>query len=185
GCDTYNIKPDLLTCAKQLSSAYLPIGAVMVTEPIYEAFVAHSTKLGMFGTGNTYGGHPVCAAVALETLKIYEDDDIMGHVNDVTPKFQERLMALASHPLVGEARGVGLIGGLEIVANKETREQFPPATKAAALCVEKILAEKLIIRPLPGDVIGICPPLIVTEDEINDIFDRIKRGLDSAQEALG
>jgi 4-aminobutyrate---pyruvate transaminase len=185
GCDTYDIKPDLLTCAKQLSSAYLPIGAVMVTEPVYEAFVEQSRKLGIFGTGNTYGGHPVAAAVALETLKIYEDDDIMGHVRDVSVRFQERLAGLASHPLVGEARGVGLIGGVEIVANKETREQFPPATKAAALVAEKILGEKLIIRPLPGDVIGICPPLIVTDEEIDDIFDRIKRGLDTAQEALG
>ncbi len=184
GCDTYGIKPDLLTCAKQLSSAYLPIGAVMLTEPVYEAFVEHSRKLGIFGTGNTYGGHPVCAAVALETLKIYEDDDILGHVRSVSVKFAERMKDLANHPLVGEARYIGLIGGLEIVANKETKEQFPPATKAAVQIVEKILAEKLIIRPLPGDAIGICPPLIVTEDEIDEIFDRIKRGLDSAQEAL-
>ncbi len=184
GCDTYGIKPDLLTCAKQLSSAYLPIGAVMLTEPIYEAFVAHSRKLGIFGTGNTYGGHPVCAAVALETLKIYEDDDILGHVRGVSVKFAERMKDLASHPLVGEARCVGLVGGLEIVANKQTKEQFPPATKAAVQIVEKILAEKLIVRPLPGDAIGICPPLIITENEIDEIFDRIKRGLDSAQEAL-
>lgn len=185
GCDTYDIKPDLLTCAKQLSSAYLPIGAVMVTEPVYEAFVEYSRKLGIFGTGNTYGGHPVAAAVALETLKIYEDDDIMGHVNEVSVRFQQRLAGLASHPLVGEARGIGLIGGVEIVANKETREQFPPATKAAAVVAEKILGQKLIVRPLPGDVIGICPPLIVTDEEIDDIFDRIKRGLDAAQESLG
>jgi len=184
GSDTYNIKPDLLTCAKQLSSAYLPIGAVMLSDPIYQAFVENSRKLGVFGTGNTYGGHPVAAAVALETLKIYEDDDILSHVADVSGHFQKRLSALASHPLVGEARGVGLIGGLELVANKETREQFPPASKAAMAAVEKILGQNLILRPLPGDVIGICPPLIVTEKEIDDIFDRTKRGLDEAVVAL-
>ena len=184
GCDTYDIKPDLLTCAKQLSSAYLPIGAVMVTNALYEAFVDNSRKLGIFGTGNTYGGHPVAAAVALETLKIYEDDDIIGHVKQVSGRFQERLQEMGRHPLVGEARGVGLIGGLEIVANKETREQYAPATKAAPTVAEKILAEKLIIRPLPGDGIGICPPLIATETEIDDIFDRIGRGLDAAQAVL-
>ena len=184
GCDTFGIKPDLLTCAKQLSSAYLPIGAVMLTDPIYQAFVENSRKLGVFGTGNTYGGHPVAAAVALETLKIYEDDDILGHVADVSGHFQERLAALASHPLVGEARAVGLIGGLELVANKETREQFPPASKAGMVAVEKILGQNLVLRPLPGDVVGFCPPLIVTEEEIDDIFDRTKRGLDEAQAAL-
>ena len=185
GCDTYDIKPDLLTCAKQLSSAYLPIGAVMVTNKLYEAFVDNSRKLGIFGTGNTYGGHPVAAAVALETLKIYEDDDIIGHVKSVAGHFQERMKEMGKHPLVGDARGVGLIGGLELVANKETKEQYPPATKAAPMTAEKILGQKLIIRPLPGDGIGVCPPLIVNDAEIDDIFDRVSRGLDDAMEALG
>lgn len=184
GCNTYDIKPDLMTSAKQLSSAYLPIGAVLLTNDVYEAFVDYSRKLGIFGTGNTYGGHPVAAAVALETLKIYEDDDIMGHVKLVSEHFQKRLKALGDHALVGEARGVGLIGGLELVANKATREQYPPATKAAAVAAEKILGEKLIIRPLPGDAIGICPPLIVSDKEVDDIFDRVARGLDEAQKAL-
>ncbi len=185
GCDTYGIEPDLITCAKQLSSAYLPIGAVMISDKLYDAFVSQSGKLGVFGTGNTYGGHPVAAAVALETLKIYEDDDIMGHVADVSKLFQKRLAALGDHPLVGEARGCGLIGGLELVADKETREQYPAAAKAAPTAVEKILAENLILRPLPGDVIGICPPLIITRAEIDDMFDRIGRGLDEAVSALG
>jgi 4-aminobutyrate---pyruvate transaminase len=185
GCDTYDIKPDLLTCAKQLSSAYLPIGAVLVTDKLYDAFVSQSGKLGVFGTGNTYGGHPVAAAVALETLKIYEDDDIIGHVRTVSKHFQKCLKDMADHPLVGEARGMGLIGGLEIVANKETKEQFPATAKAAPTVAEKIMEQKLVVRPLPGDVIGICPPLIVTEEEIDDIFGRIKRGLDEALATLG
>jgi 4-aminobutyrate--pyruvate transaminase len=184
GSDTYGIKPDLLTCAKQMSSAYFPIGAVMLTDPIYEAFVRNSRKLGVFGTGNTYGGHPVAAAVALETLKIYEEDDVLGHVANVSLHFQKRLAGLADHPLVGEARGVGLIGGLEIVADKKTRKQFPPASKAAITAVEKILGQNLILRPLPGDVIGICPPLIITEEEIDKIFDRTTRGLDEAETDL-
>jgi len=184
GSDTYGIEPDLMTCAKQLSSAYQPIGAVMITDKLYDAFVEQSKVLGVFGTGNTYGGHPVAAAVALETLKIYEDDDILGHVADVSPHFQKRLAALGDHPLVGDARGVGLIGGLELVANKETREQYPATAKAAPTAVDRMLGENLIVRPLPGDAVGICPPLIITRAEIDDMFDRITRGLDQAAEAL-
>ncbi len=113
GSQTYGIKPDIVTCAKQLSSAYLPIAAVMISDPIYQAFVEQSRKLGAYGSGHTYGGHPVSAAVALETLKIYEERDIVGHVREVTPRFQTRLQSLAGHPLVGEARGIGLIGAVE------------------------------------------------------------------------
>ena len=180
GSDTYCLKPDLMTTAKQLSSAYLPIGAVLLSNKIYDAFVSLSSKLGTFGTGNTYGGHPVSAAVALETLKIYEDEDILGHVAEVSQKFQARLAKLNDHPLVGEARGVGLIGGLELVKDKETKEQFAPEAKAAPTVAEKILEQNLILRPLPGDAIGICPPLVITEEEVDELFDRLERALDNA-----
>ncbi|TDJ73388.1 MAG: aspartate aminotransferase family protein [Proteobacteria bacterium] len=184
GSQTYGITPDMVTCAKQLSSAYLPIGAVMVSAPIYQAFVEQSRKLGVFGTGNTYGGHPVAAAVALETLKIYEERDMVGHVRDVAPRFQARLKALSEHPLVGDARGVGLIGGIEIVADKSTKQSFPPETKAAAAVEANALKHGLIVRPLPSDTVGICPPLVITEAEIDDLFDRLGRALDDAMGIL-
>ena len=184
GSQTYGITPDMVTCAKQLSSAYLPIGTVMVSAPIYQAFVEQSRKLGVFGTGNTYGGHPVAAAVALETLKIYEERDILGHVRDVAPRFQARLKALSEHPLVGDARGVGLIGGIEIVANKSTKQSFPPETKAAAAVETNALKHGLIVRPLPSDSVGICPPLVITEAEIDDLFDRLSRALDDTMGIL-
>ena len=183
-CETYGIVPDMMTCAKQLSSAYLPIGAVFVSHAMYQAFVKYSGELGVFGTGNTYGGHPVPVAVALETLNIYEDEDVIGHVRTVSKRFLERLAALGDHPLVGEARGIGLIGGLEIVADKATREQFPAATKAAPQIADKILAQGVIIRPLPGDCIGLCPPLIISEAEIDAMFDAVGRGLDEAAAVL-
>jgi 4-aminobutyrate---pyruvate transaminase len=183
-CETYGIVPDMMTTAKQLSSAYLPIGAVFVSHAMYKAFAEYSGKLGTFGTGNTYGGHPVPAAVALETLKIYEDEDIIGHVRTVSKRFQERLAAFGDHPLVGEARGIGLIGGLEIVANKETKEQFPAEAKAAPQIADKILEQGVILRPLPGDCIGICPPLIINESEVDAIFDAIARALDAAAAVL-
>lgn len=184
GSQTYGITPDMVTCAKQLSSAYLPIGAVMVSAPIYQAFVEQSRKLGVFGTGNTYGGHPVAAAVALETLKIYEERDMVGYVRDVAPRFQARLKALGEHPLVGDARGVGLIGGIEIVADKSTKQSFPPETKAAAAVEANALKHGLIVRPLPSDTVGICPPLVITEAEIDDLFDRLGRALDDAMGIL-
>jgi len=177
GSETYDIRPDLMTCAKQLSSAYQPIAALLVAEHVYATLADRSAELGVLGMGYTYGGHPVAAAVALETLRIYESDGLIEHVRQVTPRFQERLAAVGADPLVGEARGVGLIGGLEIVADKPSRAQFPAEVKMSAQITEACLAEGLILRPLPGDTIGICPPLIISEREIDDLFDRLERGL--------
>jgi 4-aminobutyrate---pyruvate transaminase len=184
GSDTYGIRPDLVTCAKQLSSAYLPIAALLMSDAFYQVLADQSEALGMLGTGYTYGGHPVAAAVALETLKIYESDGVIEHVREVSPRFLKRLRRLNDHPLVGEARGVGLIGAVEVVRNKATREQFDQKLKANAQVVGKCLAHGLIVRPLPGDTIGICPPLIITEEEIDFLFDRLEAGLDDALGAM-
>lgn len=178
GSETYGIRPDMLTCAKQLSSAYLPIAALMMTDEIYQTLADQSEKLNTFGMGVTYAGHPVAAAVALETLRIYDGDHILEHVQAVAPRFQQRLKRLERHPLVGEARGVGLIGGLELVADKASRAQHPPEAKAAAHVVANCLKHGLLLRPLPGDVVGICPPLIITEAEIDELFDRLALALD-------
>jgi 4-aminobutyrate--pyruvate transaminase len=126
GCDTYGIRPDLMTCAKQLSSAYLPIAALLMSDEFYGVLADQSDRLGNLGMGYTYGGHPVAAAVALETLKIYESDRILDHVREISPRFQARLKGLERHELVGEARGVGLIGGIEIVRDKATRGPVRP-----------------------------------------------------------
>jgi 4-aminobutyrate--pyruvate transaminase len=178
GCDTYNIKPDLITCAKQLSSAYLPIGGVLLTDRVYQGFVSGSDKLGMFGTGNTYGGHPVASAVALETLNIYRDDKIIEHVQSISVPFQKRLNELASHALAGQSRGVGLIGAIEIVKDKSSKEQFPVANKTAMQIVNAARKHGIILRALPGDGVGFCPPLIITEPEVNQLFDAVGKALD-------
>src|SRR5208282_1496147 len=127
GTTTFGLKPDIITCAKALSSAYLPIGAVMVSEAIYAALVKQSEKIGVFSHGFTYSGHPVSSAVALETLKIYEQDDLLSHVRSVAPRMQAGLRRFADHPLVGEVRGIGLIGAIELVADKSTKASFDPA----------------------------------------------------------
>ncbi len=173
GSDTYGIQPDLMTCAKQLSSAYLPIAGLLMSQAFYDVIADESAKRTSLGMGYTYGGHPVAAAVAVETLKIYESDDILGHVRKVGPRFLARLKELNAHPLVGEARGVGLIGGLEIVQSKATKEQYPAEAKVAAQIAQRCVEHGLILRPLPGEVIGICPPLIITEGEIDQLFDRL------------
>ena len=184
GSQTYNIRPDMVTCAKQLSSGYLPISAIMISDQIYEVFKEQSRKHGALGMGYTYGGHPVAAAVALETLKIYQERDILGHVRSVMPRFQQRLAILADSVLVGEARGVGLIGALELVMDKSTREQYPVATKAAPTLAARALARGLIVRPLPGDVIGICPPLIISEAQVDELFDSLTAAVTETEELL-
>ena len=184
GSQTFNIEPDMVTCAKQLSSAYLPISATLISERIYEAFKSQSDRHGALGMGYTYGGHPVSAAVALETLKIYEERDMLTHVRDVMGPFQQRLKTLGEHPLVGEARGVGLVGAIEIVANKETREQFDPSTKAAPRVADKAAEHGLVLRGLPGDSVAFCPPLIIETDQVHDMFDRTERALDDVANEL-
>ena len=184
GSQTYGICPDMVTCAKQLSSGYLPISALMISDKVYEVLKAQSRKHGALGMGYTYGGHPVSCAVALETLKIYEERDTVGHVRSVAPRFQERLAQLGSSPLVGEARGVGLIGALELVMDKNSKEQYPAEVKAGATLAARAQARGLIVRALPGDVIGICPPLIITEAQIDELFDSLAEAVSETEGLL-
>lgn len=177
GSDTYGIKPDIMTIAKQLSSAYLPIGAVLLSDRLYDVFEEYADRLGVFGTGTTYGGHPVSAAVALETLRIYESDNIFGQVKARSKHFSERVQALQNHPLVGQARSVGLIGAIELVSEKSTKEQFPVSDKMAAKVMAAARARNLILRAVPGDSVAFCPPLIITDEQIDEMFDAVNDAL--------
>jgi 4-aminobutyrate---pyruvate transaminase len=178
GCDTYGIRPDIMTVAKALSSSYMPISATLVSKRIYEGLVEGSRRNGAFSHGVTYAGHPVAAAVAVEALKIYEDRDIVGHVRRVSPHFLARLHALDAHPLVSSTRGVGLIGALEIVQDKASRKTFDAASGVLAFLGTAVLAEGLITRPL-RDTMAVCPPLIITDAQIDELFDKLERALDA------
>ena len=131
----------------------------------------------MFAHGFTYSGHPLACAVALKTIEIYERIRIVEHVQRMAPIFELRLKALAEHPLVGEARGVGLIGAVELVRDKDTRESFDPADGVAAYAGRCAQARGVITRGM-GDAVNLCPPLIITETQVDDLLARIELALD-------
>jgi 4-aminobutyrate--pyruvate transaminase len=178
GCQKLNYVPHAISVAKALSSAYLPIAAVMIPETMYEALLVESKKIGVFGHGFTYGGHPVSAAVAVKALEIYQRDRIVQHAAERGLQFQARLKALGEHPLVGEARGLGLIGGAELVADKKSKRSFLPQHGVGARAVQFAEAEGLLVRSVIGDVLTLSPPLIISAAETDDLFDRLGRALD-------
>ncbi len=180
GSQTLGAEPTTVSMAKAITSAYFPLGALTVPENVYDAMVQESKKLGVFAHGFTYSGHPVGCAIAVATIGIYERMDIVGHVRRVAPTFQRRLRALADHPLAGEARGVGLLGGLELVKDKKTKQPFEPKIGLGAKVVALAQAEGLICRAVAGDTIGLCPPLIIKDDEIDAVFDRLEKALNGA-----
>jgi 4-aminobutyrate--pyruvate transaminase len=171
-------KADTISIAKALSSAYVPIAGVMIPQSMYDAMVLESQKLGTFGHGYTYSGHPVAAAVAVKTLEIYARDHIVEKVAGKAPRFQAGLKKLGEHPLVGEARGLGLVGAVELVADKRSKQSFDPKKGVGAFAARSAEAEGLIVRPLPGDSLTLCPPLVISEEEIDQIFERLGRALD-------
>ena len=182
GSEALGIRPDTLSFAKAVTSGYVPLGGISVDEPLYEAMLSESRKLGTFGHGTTYSGHPVACAVALKAIEIYRRERIVEGAAAKAPHFQARVSRLAEHDIVGEARGIGLIGGLEIVADKRSRAQYDPKAGVAARCVAFAQEEGLIVRFLAGDRVAVCPPLIITEAEIDALFDRLTRALDRTRD---
>jgi 4-aminobutyrate--pyruvate transaminase len=184
GSETFGLTPDIMVMAKQLSSGYLPISATAISERIYKVLVGQSEKIGTFAHGYTYTGHPAASAVALEVLAIYEERDLLGHVGRLAPRLQKALGELRGHPLVGDVRGVGLIAGVELVTDKASKGTFDPVGKAGTLFIERAQANGLIIRAL-GDTVALCPPLIISEPELDELLRRFTKALDETTETLG
>ena len=176
GCQSLGMTPTTISAAKQLTAAYAPLGAVMVPEDIYQAYVDHSAKIGTFGHGFTYGGHPLGCALGVKAIEIYQKRDILGHVRALSPVFAARLDALKEHPLVGEVRHCGLVGGVELVADKATKRPFDPKKGVGAQVAKILEGHGLILRAI-GDTIALCPPMVITEAELNELFDRLDKGL--------
>ena len=176
GADTYNLSPDSISLAKALTSAYQPLSAVVVKDEMYDAFLDASPEMGVFGHGYTYSGHPVACAVGLKTLEIYDRDKLFERAAGLAPQFQERLGRLADHPLVGESRGTGLIGAVELVSDKASKAGFPVPGQMGAKIAKLSQDHGLIVRAI-GDALAFCPPLIITSDQINEMFDKFEMAM--------
>ncbi|OWJ80437.1 aspartate aminotransferase family protein [Haematobacter genomosp. 1] len=182
-CEYYGIKPDFLVLSKQITSSYQPLAAIMLTDAIYQAIADGSQKNGAFGHGYTASGHPVAMAVAIENLKIIEERGLVANAEKVGAYMQKRLREFADHPLVGEVRGVGLIAAVELVADKATKAKFDPVGKAGAIYTRKSAENGLINRAI-GDSICFCPPLIITEAQVDEMIARFSKSLDETAAEL-
>jgi 4-aminobutyrate--pyruvate transaminase len=181
GSDLYGIDPDILVVSKQITSSYLPLSAVLFSDEIYQALADNSARIGTFGHGFTTSGHPVATAVGLENLKIIEERGLVENAARVGEALQAGLRRFSDHPLVGEVRGVGLIGAVELVADKATRRPFEPPGKVGAFFFDRGHQNGIIARAM-YDTIGVCPPLVITEDEVEELLRRFGRTLDDTHE---
>ncbi len=178
GAQTFGMKPTSISMAKQLTAAYAPLSAVAINHDMAEAIESQSGEVGVFGHGFTYGGHPLGCAMGVKTLEIYEKRNIVGHVQNMAPLFKQHLDRLAGHPLVGEARVAGLMGGLELSPDPASAATFATPGKVAPYLANELLKHGVILRAI-GDTLAFCPPMIINEDEINALFEPIETCLDT------
>jgi 4-aminobutyrate--pyruvate transaminase len=178
GCETMAIRePAMMTLAKQLSSAYYPISAAIIRGDMYEAMVEPSSEVGVFGHGYTYSGHPVACATALKTLEICERDNIYGNAAEVGAYLQSRLAELCEIEAVGEVRGSGLLGALELVEDRGSKAPaLELAKRATRLCEEN----GLIVRNVAGNALAVCPPLIITREQVDELVGKLRLSIEQA-----
>jgi len=182
GSEHYGIRPDLMTFAKGVTSGYQPLGGVMVGDRVGNVLV---DKGGEFYHGFTYSGHPVACAVARATLQVLRQEKLLERVRDaVIPAFSSRWQKLADHPLVGEARSAGLIGALELVSHKTSRQRFAKELKAGERCRDFSIEEGLVMRAV-GDSMIVAPPFITTDAQLDELVDKAWKALDQTQRVLG
>ena len=183
GTTTMGMTPSSISMAKAITSAYFPMGAITIEEELYQAMLDESRKIGTFGHGYTYTAHPVGCAVSLKTLEIYERIDIIGHVRKVAPAFARRIAKFAGHPLVGDVRARGFLGAIELVADKATKRAFDPKKAVGAMAADILQEQGLLVRAM-GDTIAFCPPLVITEAEIDEMFDIVEKGMKLIEERV-
>lgn len=184
-CQGLGFLPDIVTCAKALSAAVMPISAVLIGERIWPEIEAHFARLGVFGHGHTYSGHPVAAAVAVETLKIYDEMDAPARCKALGDHLLAGLRArFDGHPFIGEIRGRGLLAALTLEADPDRRRPFPKTARANVRVAEAALAEGLMVRSAGAWNVALSPPYTITEGEIDEALDRLARALDVTTPAL-
>jgi putrescine aminotransferase len=176
GCQTYGTQPDLLTFAKAVTNGFQPLGGVMVSDKVASVVTGSG---GEFGHGFTYSGHPIACAAALATLDIIEDDNMVDHVaNTMAPYLQNKWQALAEHPIVGHVRGIGMLGSLELVRDKASKERLEPEQKSGGICREFCINNNLVMRAV-GDSMIISPPFVSSHEEIDLLIERATSALDA------
>jgi len=181
GSQYFGIKPDLIPFAKGVTSGYLPLGGVLVGDRV--AGVLNSDG-GEFTHGYTYSGHPACCAVAIKNIELLRDEGVVEQVKNVTaPHFAKRLAELADHPLVGEVRTIGLMGAIELVKNKETKELFTPKGDVGFICRNACFANGLVMRSV-GDTMITAPPLVITVEQIDEMVALARKCLDATAEQV-
>ncbi|MSO69050.1 MAG: aminotransferase class III-fold pyridoxal phosphate-dependent enzyme [Alphaproteobacteria bacterium] len=179
GCETFGIKPDLMSLAKGITSSYQPLSAVLVGEKLWEPIAEQAKKVGIFAHAFTTTGHPVAVAVALKVLDLFQERDMLNHIGRLTPILQNGLRAFADHPLVGQVRGVGLCGAVELVADKASKRSFAPQLRVKEFVRRAAQARGLILRATAsGDSIAFSPPLIINEAQLAEIMRRFRATLD-------
>ncbi|MGB1090605.1 MAG: aminotransferase [Oceanobacter sp.] len=179
GCTSMGIQPQLMSFAKQLSSAYVPISASVIPGFMYDAMIDESATQGVFGHGYTYSAHPLACAVALKTLEIYERDQVFEKAAATGDYLQRRLREFEAHPLVGEVRGKGMIAAVELVADKDTCTPFTNPGAIGGFAANACQKEGLISRPVAGSSLALCPPLITTQAQIDEIIDKMGKALNA------
>jgi 4-aminobutyrate--pyruvate transaminase len=177
GAQTLGMEPTSLSMAKQLTAGFIPLSAVAINRDMADAIESHASEIGVLGHGFTYGGHPVGCAVGVKTLEIYERDNILASVRQKAPRFEAHLDRLKDHPLVGEARYKGLMGALELSPDGSPTPFAQPG-KTGARAVAELLKHGVIARAI-GDSLAFCPPMIISEDEIDQIFEPVEAALDA------
>jgi 4-aminobutyrate--pyruvate transaminase len=183
GSTTFGMKPDMIVLSKQISSAYLPLSALLLNEKMFGPIADESNRIGTLGHGFTGGGHPVAAAVALETIKIIEERGLVAHAAEMGQRLQSGLRAYKDHPLIGEVRGVGLIAAIELVTDKTTKKALDPVGKLG-MTVNGLMQKNGVITRAMGDALAFCPPLIVSAAEIDLILEALGKSLDEAAKAV-
>lgn len=175
GCQTYGFTPDIMTMAKGMSSGYVPISAVALNQRISKAIIESSSEMAH---GYTYSGHPVACAVAARNIELLSERGLIGPRGAAaSARFQSRLKALEDHPLVGETRGVGLLGAIELVKNKATKERYSASGATGVTCRGHCFDSGVVMRAV-GETMFLCPPLVISDSEIDELFALVKKALD-------
>jgi len=181
-CEAEHVSPDLMTVAKGLTSGYVPMGAVLMSDAIYQGIANGAAAEVVIGHGATYSGHPVSAAVGLEVLRLYTEGGILANGRRVAARFDAGLAGLTDHPMVGDTRGRGLLGAIELVADRQSKARFDPALGLPDRLFAKGYENGVIFRAFGDNIIGLAPALCASDGEMDEIFRRIRKTLDDLLE---